>query len=95
MKHMLEAFARGFAKTYLGLLVIIVYIFPAIFVCAAWALLAFIVDSLELNGLYGLGLFVIGFFGMVVFFGVYVWPRVSDVIGKVMDQLGEAIKSLG
>jgi hypothetical protein len=37
------------------------------------------------------GLFVIGF-GVALFFSVYVWPRVSEVIGKIIDQLGEASK---
>jgi 4-hydroxybenzoate polyprenyltransferase len=39
-----------------------------------------------------LGLFVVGF-GIALFFSVYVWPRVGPVIGKVMDQLGDASKS--
>jgi len=102
MKHMLEAFGSGVAKPYLGSLAIIVSFFPAIFVCAIWALLGYvlgsIIDSLELSGALGVyavvGMFVIGF-GVALFFSVYVWPRVSDVISKVLDQLGEAAKSLG
>jgi hypothetical protein len=100
MQRALEAFSRG-ANTYQGVLVIVVYVFPVISVFAAWALLGYILgyimDSLELSRAFGkgvlVGLFVVGF-GMALFFSVYVWPRVSPVIGKVMDQLGEAIKSM-
>jgi hypothetical protein len=100
MKRMLEAFSRGVANTYLGALAITVFFFPAIFVVATWALLGyilgFIIDSLELNralGVYALvGFFVVGF-SLALFFSVYVWPRVSEVIGKIIDQLGEATRA--
>jgi hypothetical protein len=39
MQRALEAFGLTVAKTYLGALVITVYVFPAIFVFATWALL--------------------------------------------------------
>jgi len=92
MKRALEA--------YLVALLLIVRVFPGIFVFAVWALLAlilgFIMDSLELSRtliVYALvGLFVVGF-GVALFFSVYAWPRLSEVIGKIMDQLGEASKS--
>ena len=31
--------------------------------------------------------------GVALFFSVYVWPRVSEVIGKVIEQLTDAAKS--
>jgi hypothetical protein len=95
MKRALEAFSRTVAQAYLATLMLITYAFPVIFVFAAWVVLGIIIDSLELSRALGkgvlIGLFVIGF-GMALFFSVYVWPRVSPMIGKVMDALGETEK---
>jgi hypothetical protein len=96
MKRALEAFGRNVAKTYLGLLLCIVYVFPVIFVGAFIALLAYVFDHIGLGRLIGITeliLFVVISFAAALFFSAYVWPLVSAAIGNVMDELGEASKS--
>jgi hypothetical protein len=102
MKRTLEAFGRTVARTYLAALAIVVYAFPVIFVIAMWALvgyaLAFIMDGLGVSRTLGKGVLVVVFgigFGAALFFSVYVWPRVSEVIGKIFDLIGEAASEAG
>jgi hypothetical protein len=102
MKRALEAFGRTVAQTYLAAVAITVYAFPVIFVIAMWALvgyaLAFIMDGLGVSRALGKGVLVVVFgigFGVALFFSVYVWPRVSEVIGKIFDLIGEAASEAG
>jgi hypothetical protein len=88
MKRALEAFGLTVAKTYLGSLVI--------FVGGLLWLLAYVLDHVGLSqplGAAGLIGYLVFCFVAALFFLVYAWPHVSPVVGKVLDQLGDASKS--
>jgi hypothetical protein len=96
MKCALEAFGQTVAKGYLGLLLLTVFSYPLIFVGGFLTLVAYVLDHAGLSrllGLSGLIAYLVFSFVTAMFFSVYAWPHVSPVIGKVMDQLGEAAKS--
>jgi hypothetical protein len=94
MKRALEAFGLFVARAYLSALIAAVYAFPLIFVGGLLWLLdrVFVYAGLYhlLGGVVGSISYLALCFAVALFFSVYSWPHVREVIGKVIDQLGKA-----